>query len=305
MKRLAYLPLAASVLAACAPVGTVPEPQTVSVTPSIPGLTPLPPTETVQGKAGLIISVTPVYGGGDPPAVTFQVTIVNQTDSVFRGGGAIISFALASAPGVLEELATLGSLQQRGAPHGSKLVRSKVIAPPGRSDVTIVGLPLTELQDSSLVELFIHFGGETFEWYYVAQCEPHPEATRECKKAEPSTPRVGFPEGHLRAESLRTAVVILNGQNLGTTPVIIKLEPNRTYTINFRKDGYNDATGTLTTTAETDSVVIDTYVLARTQSGDILNLFGVVVDIADDATNWRAWKVFDSGEPRVVLERRK
>ena len=83
------------------------------------------------------------------------------------------------------------------------------------------------------------------------------------------------------------AEVIVNGQSMGYTPVELELRPEKTYTVTFRKQGYESATVTLTTHVQAGWVVLD--------------IFAGVVGVAVDAATGK-WKAFDSRQHFVVLE---
>ncbi len=83
------------------------------------------------------------------------------------------------------------------------------------------------------------------------------------------------------------ATVIVNGQSMGTTPVTLKLRPEKEYTITFRMQGYEDATVTLQSHVQAGWVVLD--------------VFAGVVGVAIDAATGK-WKAFDEGQYYVELE---
>jgi predicted small secreted protein len=83
------------------------------------------------------------------------------------------------------------------------------------------------------------------------------------------------------------AEVIVNGQSMGYTPVTLHLRPEKTYTVTFRKDGYEPANVTLTTHVQAGWVVLD--------------IFAGVVGVAIDSATGK-WKTFDSRQQFVVLE---
>lgn len=82
------------------------------------------------------------------------------------------------------------------------------------------------------------------------------------------------------------ADVIVNGQKLGETPVTLQLEPSKSYTVTFHRDGYQDVTTSLTTHVQAGWVVLDI----------MTGLIGVAVDAATGE-----WKAFDSGQHYVEL----
>ncbi|UCC82233.1 MAG: PEGA domain-containing protein [Gemmatimonadota bacterium] len=83
------------------------------------------------------------------------------------------------------------------------------------------------------------------------------------------------------------AEVIVNGQSMGYTPVTLQLRPEKTYTVTFRKNGYEPSTVTLTTHVQAGWVVLD--------------IFAGVVGVAIDAATGK-WQAFDSRQQFVVLE---
>ena len=83
------------------------------------------------------------------------------------------------------------------------------------------------------------------------------------------------------------AEIIVNGQSMGYTPVTLHLRPEKTYTVTFRKDGYEPSTVTLTTHVQAGWVVLD--------------IFAGVLGVAVDAATGK-WRTFDSRQQYVVLE---
>ncbi len=84
------------------------------------------------------------------------------------------------------------------------------------------------------------------------------------------------------------AQVIVNGDNLGTTPVELELHPDVTYVITFRRDGCEDATTTLETHVQAGYAVLDVF---------LTGLIGVVVDAATGE-----WKAFNDGTHSIALQ---
>jgi hypothetical protein len=82
------------------------------------------------------------------------------------------------------------------------------------------------------------------------------------------------------------ADVVVNGQRLGTTPVTLELLPERTYTVTFRKVGYDDVTITLDSHVQAGWVVLD--------------ILGGVVPVVIDAATGK-WKAFGSSQHFVRL----
>jgi hypothetical protein len=83
------------------------------------------------------------------------------------------------------------------------------------------------------------------------------------------------------------AEVIVNGKNMGMTPVTLQLRPEKSYMITFRKDGYEDATITLATHVQAGWVVLDVLV----------GVLGVAVDAATGK-----WQTFDEAQQFVILK---
>jgi hypothetical protein len=83
------------------------------------------------------------------------------------------------------------------------------------------------------------------------------------------------------------ATVIVNGQNMGMTPVTLKLEPSKTYIITFKKEGFEDASVTLNSHVQPGWVVLD--ILA--------GILGVAIDAATGD-----WKAFDQGQHFIELK---
>jgi hypothetical protein len=83
------------------------------------------------------------------------------------------------------------------------------------------------------------------------------------------------------------AEIFVNGQSMGYTPVTLHLRPEKTYTVTFKKDGYEPATVTLTTHVQAGFVVLD--------------IFAGVLGVAVDAATGK-WRAFDSRQQYVVLE---
>ena len=83
------------------------------------------------------------------------------------------------------------------------------------------------------------------------------------------------------------AQVYVNGSPMGTTPINLKLESKRTYTIEFKKDGYDPKTYTITNHVGVGWIVLDV-------------LFGLVPVIVDAATG--SWYELDQAAVNAVLE---
>lgn len=89
--------------------------------------------------------------------------------------------------------------------------------------------------------------------------------------------------------SPQKARVIVNGVDMGETPVALKLETKKTYTIEFRAEGYNPKTYTITNHVGAGWIILD--VLA--------GLVGVIIDAATGA-----WYSLDQKNIDAVLEKR-
>ncbi len=59
--------------------------------------------------------------------------------------------------------------------------------------------------------------------------------------------------------TLEHAVVLVNGRLVGETPVRLRLVPDSTYSVTFKKRGYTDATTTLRTETESGWMVLDVF----------------------------------------------
>ncbi|MGB3340084.1 MAG: PEGA domain-containing protein [bacterium] len=84
------------------------------------------------------------------------------------------------------------------------------------------------------------------------------------------------------------AKVYINGSYEGTTPVELHLESNKTYHIEFKKDGYQTKTYTLTNHLGAGWVILDV----------ICGLVPVVVDAITGA-----WYKLDENDVGVTLEK--
>lgn len=85
------------------------------------------------------------------------------------------------------------------------------------------------------------------------------------------------------------ARVIVNGVEMGETPVVLKLETKKTYTIEFQAEGYKPKTYTITNHVGAGWVILD--VLA--------GLVGVIIDAATGA-----WYSLDQSNINAVLEKK-
>lgn len=86
------------------------------------------------------------------------------------------------------------------------------------------------------------------------------------------------------------AQVYVNGVPRGTTPINLKLESKKTYTIEFKKDGFETKTYTITNHVGVGWIVLDV-------------LFGLVPVIVDAATG--AWYELDQDAVNAVLEQQQ
>jgi hypothetical protein len=83
------------------------------------------------------------------------------------------------------------------------------------------------------------------------------------------------------------AKVYVNGQLMGTTPFQLELKSNQTYTIEFRKEGYENRTVILNNSIGAGWIVLDV-------------LFGLVPVIVDAATG--NWYSLDQTHMNAALE---
>jgi hypothetical protein len=58
---------------------------------------------------------------------------------------------------------------------------------------------------------------------------------------------------------LERAAVLVNQRYVGETPVRLRLEPDSTYSVTFKKCGYADAATTLSTQTESGWIVLDVF----------------------------------------------
>jgi hypothetical protein len=85
------------------------------------------------------------------------------------------------------------------------------------------------------------------------------------------------------------ARVIVNGVEMGETPVVLKLETKKTYTIQFQADGYKPKTYTITNHVGAGWVILDV----------LSGLVGVIIDAATGA-----WYSLDQNNINAVLEKK-
>lgn len=86
------------------------------------------------------------------------------------------------------------------------------------------------------------------------------------------------------------AEVYINGVKLGTTPVTLKLEENKTYTIEFKKEGYETVTKRITNHVGAGWIILDI-------------LGGLIPVVVDAATG--AWYHLDQENVNAILEKQK
>ena len=86
------------------------------------------------------------------------------------------------------------------------------------------------------------------------------------------------------------AEVWVNGQKMGETPVTLKLESKKTYTIEFRKEGFKPVTRTITNHVGAGWIILDV-------------LAGLIPVIIDAATG--AWYHLDQKNVDVILEKQQ
>lgn len=86
------------------------------------------------------------------------------------------------------------------------------------------------------------------------------------------------------------AEVWVNGTKMGETPIALKLECKKTYTIEFKKEGYETKSYTITNHVGAGWIILD--VLA--------GLVGVIVDAATGA-----WYSLDQKNVNAVLEKQQ
>lgn len=83
------------------------------------------------------------------------------------------------------------------------------------------------------------------------------------------------------------AEVLVNGEKMGTTPVKLDLNPSKTHTVTFRRDGCEDVTKQLNTHVGAGWVILD--------------IFGGVVGVAIDAATGN-WKSFDDKQHYAEMD---
>jgi hypothetical protein len=88
-----------------------------------------------------------------------------------------------------------------------------------------------------------------------------------------------------------SANVYVNGNLMGKTPVKLKLESKLTYHIEFKKEGYETKTYTITNSVGGGWVVLDIF---------LTGFLGVIVDAATGA-----WYELDQNHVNAILEKQK
>ena len=86
------------------------------------------------------------------------------------------------------------------------------------------------------------------------------------------------------------AEVWVNGTKRGETPLALKLESKRTYTIEFRKEGFESKSHTITNHVGAGWIILDVFA----------GLVGVIVDAATGA-----WYSFDQKNVNAILEKQQ
>jgi len=84
------------------------------------------------------------------------------------------------------------------------------------------------------------------------------------------------------------ARVFVNGADMGETPIALKLETKKTYTIEFRADGYRSKSYTVSNHVGAGWVILDV----------LSGLVGVIIDAATGA-----WYSLDQNNVDAVLEK--
>jgi len=85
------------------------------------------------------------------------------------------------------------------------------------------------------------------------------------------------------------AQVIVNGVEMGETPVALKLETKKTYTIEFQAEGYKPKTYTITNSVGAGWIILDV----------LSGLVGVIIDAATGA-----WYSLDQDNINAVLDKK-
>jgi hypothetical protein len=86
------------------------------------------------------------------------------------------------------------------------------------------------------------------------------------------------------------AKVYVNGQLMGTAPLELKLQSKHTYTIEYRKEGYDNKTVVVTNSVGAGWIILDV-------------LFGLIPVIVDAATG--SWYSLDEEHVNAALEKQQ
>jgi hypothetical protein len=86
------------------------------------------------------------------------------------------------------------------------------------------------------------------------------------------------------------ARVIVNGVDMGETPLVLKLESKKTYAIEFRVEGYKPKTYTISNHIGPGWVILDVFA----------GLLGVIIDAATGA-----WYSLDQSNVDAILEKQQ
>ena len=86
--------------------------------------------------------------------------------------------------------------------------------------------------------------------------------------------------------------VYVNGQVMGNTPLELKLESKKSYTIEFKKEGFETKTVHLSNSIGAGYIILD-----------IIFGFGLIPIIIDAATG--AWYTLDEDHINAILEKQK
>lgn len=86
------------------------------------------------------------------------------------------------------------------------------------------------------------------------------------------------------------AEVYVNGALMGNTPVALKMESKKTYTIEFRKEGFKPRTYTISNHVQAGWIILDV----------LFGLLGVIIDAATGA-----WYELDEKNVNAILERQQ
>jgi hypothetical protein len=84
--------------------------------------------------------------------------------------------------------------------------------------------------------------------------------------------------------------VYINGLKMGTAPVILNLKADKSYIIEFKKEGYESVTRVIKTKVDSKWLILDIF----------CGLFPVLIDAATGA-----WKTFDQDAVNAALIEQK